>query len=108
LGWFDNRSIVRESDLPTADFLKQNGIRQVIVIRSNRNLQTDLQAVLTSWQDAGLAIAVQAVAAPWSPQGFKVRRVSILRLWWNKIQLRFGYRLNSSGSFGRFVHGSGG
>ena len=108
LGWFDNRSIIRESDLPTADFLKRNGIRQVIVIRSNPNLQTDLRAVLASWRDAGLAIAEQAPDLPWSPLAVNLPRPSILSLWWNKFLLRFGYRLNSSGSFGRFVHGSGG
>jgi hypothetical protein len=108
VGSFDNRSIIRESDVPSADYLNQNGIRRVIVIRSNRELQTDLQAILLSWQDAGLAIAEQAPEGPWSPVNFIVPRVSSLRLWWNKFLLRFGYRLNSAGSFGRFMHGSGG
>lgn len=108
MGWFDNRSIIRESDLPTADFLKQNGIRKVVVIRAGHDLQSDLQAVLLSWQDAGLAIAKQTSGAAWSPLEFAVPRLSVLKQWWNKFLLRFGYRLNSSGSFGRFVHGSGG
>lgn len=107
IGWFDNRSILRESDLPTADYLKANGITQVILIWSNQKLQTDLRAVLLSWQDAGIAIAEQASQVPWSPSNFSVPRPSALKVWWNKLLLRFGYRLNSSGSFGRFVHSSG-
>jgi len=107
-GWFDNRSIIRELDLPSADYLKQHGIRQIIVIRTNREVQTDLQAVLLSWQDAGLAISDQAPDGPWSPVMVVVPRASTLKLFWNKFLLTFGYRLNSSGSFGRFVHGSGG
>jgi hypothetical protein len=107
MGWFDNRSIVRESDLPTADFLNQNGITRVVVIRAGK-LQSDLEAVLRKWQDAGLAIATQTPGVAWSPVEFAVPRLSFLKVWWNKFLLRFGYRLNSSGSFGRFVHGSGG
>jgi hypothetical protein len=108
MGWFDNRSIIRESDLPTVAFLKQNGIGKVIVIRASNDLQSDLQTVLLSWQDAGLAIAKQSSGASWSPLEFAVPRPSVLKLWWNKFLLRFGYRLNSSGSFGRFVQSSGG
>jgi hypothetical protein len=108
MGWFDNRSIIRESDLPSADFLKHNGIRNVIVIRASSALQSDLQAVLVVWQDAGLAIARQTQDAPWSPSVFAVPRPSVLKLLWNKFLLRFGYGLNSSGSFGRFVHRAGG
>jgi len=107
-GWFDNRSIIRESDVPSADYLKESGFRQIIVIRANRELQTDLQAVLLSWQDAGLAIAEQTPDSPWSPVIVVVPRASTVKLWWNKFLVAFGYRLNSSGSFGRFVHGSGG
>lgn len=107
-GWFDNRSIVRQSDLPTAAFLKEKGIRQVILIRGNPDLQSDLQTVLLSWQEAGMVISKQAPIEPWGPVNHTVPRLSLLKAWWNKLLQRFGYRLNSSGSFGRFVHGSGG
>jgi len=104
--WFDNRSIVRESDLPTAGFLKDNGIEQVIVIRAHRELQSDLQTILLSWQLQGLPILAQAPDTQWDPVRFTVPKASLLKTWWNKIQYRFGYRPNSSGAFGRFVHGS--
>jgi hypothetical protein len=108
VGWFDNRSIVRQSDLPTATFLKEKGIRHVIVIRANQALQSDLQTVLLSWQEAGMTISKQAPVEPWGPVNYTVPRKSLLKVWWDKLLQPFGYRLNSSGSFGRFVHGSGG
>jgi hypothetical protein len=108
MGWFDNRSIVRESDLPTAAFLKEHGISKIIVIQASNDLQSDLQTVLRSWQDLGMIIAKQTPDAPWSPVEFAVPRQSVLSLWWNKLLLHFGYRLNSSGSFGRFVQSSSG
>jgi hypothetical protein len=103
---FDNRSIVRESDLPTAGFLKDNGIEQVILIRANLHPQGDLRAILRSWQLAGVSIAAQAAHSQWNPVAFVVPRASLLKTCWNKIQTRFAYRANSSGAFGRFVHGS--
>jgi hypothetical protein len=108
VGWFDNRSIVRQSDLPTAAFLKEKGIRHVIVIRADQELQSDLQTVLLSWQEAGMAISRQTQAEPWGPVDYTVPKPSFLKAWWNKLLQTFGYRLNSTGSFGRFVHGSGG
>jgi hypothetical protein len=104
--WFDNRSIVRDSDLPSAAFLQDHGIEQVIVIRANRELQSDLQAVLLSWQLQGLAIFRQATDMQWDPVRFTVPRMSLLTNWWNTIQNRSGYRVNSLRAFGRFVHGS--
>ena len=108
VGWFDNRSIVRQSDLPSATVLKEKGIQRVIVIQANHGLQSDLHAVLLSFQEAGMTISKQAPLGPWDPANYTVPRLSLLKVWWNKLLARFGYRLNSSGSFGRFVHGSGG
>lgn len=56
-GWFDNRSIIRETDVPTAAFLKEHGIREMIVVQSKPELQSDLRAVLLAWQEGGLAIS---------------------------------------------------
>lgn len=108
VGWFDNRSIVRESDLPSASFLNSKNIRHVIVIRADRHLQSDLHAVLLAWQEGGMAMQEQCPGEPWNPLSFTVRRRPALKVWWDKLLNHFGYRLNSSGSFGRFIHGSSG
>jgi len=112
MGWFDNRSVVRESDLPSASYLLAQGIRQIVLIRARlgagRSLRSDLQAVLLSWQAGGLSITEQTVMEAWAPAEVVVPRPSVLALWWNRLALRFGYRLNSAGAFGRFVRGSSG
>jgi hypothetical protein len=108
MGWFDNRSVVRESDLPSAAYLMDRGIRQIVLVRAGRSLRSDLQAVLLSWQAGGLSIAEQTAMEDWKPEKFAVPRPSALTFWWNRLALRFGYRLNSAGAFGRFVRGSSG
>ncbi len=110
-GWYDNRSIVRESDVPTAKFLKEHGIRQVTVVQAEPDLQSDLCHVLLAWQEGGLMISRQVLAEPWNPQVFTVTKPSVLRVWWDKLWLRIVYPLNDRGSFGEFVYrsyGSGG
>lgn len=108
VGAFDNRSVIRESDVPSAAFLLDRGIRQVVVVRGDQSLKTDLQAVLLSWQTAGLVITRQAPGQPWDPVKHEVSEIPFLKSWWTKFMQHFGYRLNTSGSFGSFVHGSSG
>ena len=111
VGWYDNRSVVRPSDVPTATFLKERGIRQVTVVQAEPSLQSDLRTVLLAWQEGGLTISRQVLAEPWNPQVFTVIKPSLLRAWWDERWLRLGYPLNDRGSFGEFMHsayGSGG
>ena len=108
VGSFDNRSIIRVSDVPTAAFLKGHGIREVIVLQAKPDLQSDLRAVLLAWQDGGLTISKQLLTEPWNPQLFTVAKPMLLKAWWNKLRFRFGYPLNEAGSFGRFLHPAGG
>ena len=101
-GLFDNRSVVRESDLPSAAFLQAQGIREVILVQAEPALPHDLRAVLRTWQESGLRIARQMPGEPWAPQMFVVPRTWWLRALWNKI-LESGYPFKPDGSFGRFV-----
>ena len=106
--WFDNRSIVRTTDLPTATFLRSQGIRKVILIQAKPDLSRDLRTVLRSWQEGGVTTARQIVGEPWAPQAFVVPRTWWLRAWWDQNFLELGYPFKSDGSFGRFVqHASG-
>jgi hypothetical protein len=108
VGWFDNRSIIRQSDLPTAEFLRAHGIRQVVLVQSSQRLQADMQSVLLPWQDAGLSILRQTPGELWSPTVYRVSPPSFLKNLWNQVLFPFRYRLNGSDAFGGFVHGSAG
>jgi hypothetical protein len=107
-GMFDNRSILRESDLPTADFLKEHGIRQVILVRMANDLSRDVRPILLSWQAAGLQILAQRPGGEWIPQSYTVRRPRFLSILLDKLIMWLGFRTNSQGSFGRTVHAAGG
>ena len=106
-GWFDNRSIIREFDVPTAAFLQRHGIRQVILVQARSELGGDLRAVLLAWQDGGLTICRQVLAEPWNPQVFAVTRPHLLKSWWDKLMFCF-YPRNAAGSFGKYVRPSSG
>jgi hypothetical protein len=106
VGWFDNRSIVRTSDLPSADFLRARGIERLVLVQSSERLQTDLKEMLLSWQDAGISLLIQSPSEPWHPSILKVQRPSFLMSLWNRTLLRLRYQPNSSGAFGRIVHGA--
>ena len=102
-GLFDNRSILRESDLPTAAFLQAQGIREVILVQSVPGLPSDLCTVLRTWQEGGLTISRQIVGEPWAPQTLAVPKAWWLRAWWERNFLESVYPFKSDGSFGRFV-----
>ena len=106
-GWFDNRSVVRESDVPTAAFLREQGIRQVVLVQGKPDLRSDLRNVLLAWQEGELTLSRQRASEPWDPQVFRLKKPWWLRVWWDRF-VQFGYPLNQSGSFGRYLHGSGG
>ena len=52
-GIFDNRSICRVVDFPSADALRAAGIRRFVVFNV-RPMQNDLATVLLGWQSAGI------------------------------------------------------
>ena len=106
--WFDNRSIVRTSDVPTGEFLRAQGISQVVLIQTSKKVREDLHFVLLNWQDAGLRISWQAWGERWEPQSLRVDRPNFLKVLWTRLRLRLQFSPNSSGAFGRFSRGSGG
>ncbi len=102
-GIFDNRSVVRESDLPGGDLLKEAGIRRVVLIRTPSNLGRDLRPILMSWQTAGLQIQMQEPGREWNPQEYVVTRPTGLSILFDKLVLWLSFRTNSQGSFGRTI-----
>jgi hypothetical protein len=56
--YFDNRSICRDTDFPSAALLASNGIRRVVLVQRGRVPAPDLEPVLYAWQRAGLSLAL--------------------------------------------------
>jgi len=107
-GTFDNRSVVRESDLPTAELLQEAGIRRVVLIRTASDPGRDLRPILLSWQTAGLQIQSQEVGREWNLQNYTVMRPTALSALLDKLVTSFLFRTNNQGSFGRTIRSSGG
>ncbi len=63
---YDNRYALVEPDFPSAQLLKEQGIRRVIYLVADRSTRTteedDLNPVLLAWQAAGLELSFLAVS----------------------------------------------
>ena len=106
-GWFDNRSTVRETDVPSAEFLRSRGIRQVVVVRPEAKLPRDLRVVLQRWQEGGLILSAQVPVARWDPQLLVLPQPSLLARWWDRTLVALRCRPRRDGSFGRTVPAAG-
>ena len=104
---FDNRSIVRTSDVPSGEFLRKHGIAQVILIQTSQKIREDLRFVLVNWQRAGLPIFWQSWAGPWEPRALHIDEPNFLQVLLTRLRLCLQFSPNSSGAFGRFSGGSG-
>ncbi len=107
-GVFDNRSIVRESDFPSGEALKNAGIRRVVLFRSAEGLSRDLLSVLLAWQNDGLQIQTQKYGEEWNPVNYTVKRRGALSILLDRLLAWLAFRTNSRGSFGRIIHSAGG
>jgi len=105
--WFDNRSIIRTSDVPSGEFLRAHGISQVVLIQTSEKIREDLRFVLLEWHRAGLSILWQAWGKRWEPRPLHIRTPNFLKVLWTRLRLRLQFSPNSSGAFGRFSGGSG-
>ena|SRR5437016_11537320 len=104
---FDNRSVVFPSDFPSAEFLKERGIANIIVILETGTPQFDLAAVLREWQAAGIGIKSQVAGLSWSPMPLALPRPSWIQTAWFWIQSRLGLQRKPSGGYGTIRHGGG-
>ena len=107
LPWFDNRSFVAATDLPSSDFFKAHNISQVVIVQSRQKLHSDLQDVAWELEKAGLEIRRQSPWENWSPVPVTVRRSKRAQVW-HFVLRKLGYRPNEAGSFGRVIRPSAG
>jgi hypothetical protein len=105
---FDNRSIVRASDLPSGELLNQAGIRRVILLRTTDRLSRDLHPIVWSWHNFGLQIQIQHYAEEWDPQDYQIEHRNMFVVLFEKVLMWVSFRTNSIGSFGRTIHSAGG
>jgi hypothetical protein len=87
---FDNRSVCRESDFPSAKLLLQAGIRRALLIQQDEERpDIDLEAPLCAWQRDGIAIWRKATRTPMLAAPFPLRRRSWLARAAHHIRTRY-------------------
>ena len=107
LGMFDNRSVIFPSDFPSAAFLKDRGIRTMVVVSEVQVPEFDLARVLHEWEAAGLEIRIQGPGPTWAPKAISLPAPSWFKRVWFWIHSHLGLQRNLSGGYGRVRRGSG-
>jgi hypothetical protein len=103
-GRYDNRWIVLPQDFPSAAFVLNKGIREVVVIQ--RQILTpaeDLSHVLLRWQRAGIRLKVIDLATGDVTDDVKLWRPSKFRMAWYVAVALLGLRRSNVGGFGSTV-----
>jgi len=107
IGMFDNRSVIFPSDFPSAAFLKERGIRTMLIISETHTPEFDLAAVLREWIATGLEIRIQIPGPLWAPKEISPPAASWFQRAWFWIHAHLGLPRNSSGGYGRVRRASG-
>jgi hypothetical protein len=104
-GRFDNRWLVFPQDFPSANFVKAQGITEVVLLQEESQLQPqeDLAHVLRRYQEAGLPLFVTSLQAAGAVQPLYVARPPRFRSLWYGALAVLGLRRNSAGGFGSIV-----
>ena len=109
---FDNRSIVRQSDVPSGKVFRAAGIQRVILVReadrASGSVAADMYSILLSWQNDGLQIETQGYQEVWNPGSYTVKRRNALVVAFGQFVTWLSFRTNVLGSFNRTLHSSGG
>jgi len=107
-GWFDNRSMLSALDLPSADLLKERGLKRIVLVQTSAKPQRDLLFILIEWQTQGVQMMWQRPWEAWGPKPIVLKRLSPPRALFNRIALAFRHRRhNKLGAFGRMVPHAG-
>lgn len=97
---FDNRWVVFPQDMPSASFIKQNGIEK-IVVRSD-GIQDDLSHILFRYQKEGLVVYL-CKSKDDVPTKITVKRPSRFKSLRYRFSVMLGLKRNSTGGFGSFI-----
>jgi hypothetical protein len=106
-GIFDNRSICFSTDFPSASFLLEHGIRNVVVVQETAKFARDVLDPLLAWQAAGIEILRKTYKDVSPPVAVTIRKPSFLSKVWFKLSALAGLRRGELGGFGDIVRASG-
>jgi hypothetical protein len=101
---FDNRWMVFPQDFPSGHFLRDHGIRKVVLVHDRFVPQPreDLAHVLLRWQEEGIAIESKSARFGEVPALIQVNRPSRFRTAWYRGVSILGLRRNDAGGFGGY------
>src|SRR5271165_5361012 len=98
---FDNRWKTFPQDFPSARFLKDQGIRRVLLVQDiAAQPSEDLAHVLLRWQEEGILIYASSSVAPGSMEPIGVNCPSRFRTLWQRALALIGLRRGAAGGFG--------
>ncbi|HSA93854.1 MAG TPA: hypothetical protein VLE48_12650 [Terriglobales bacterium] len=107
-GAFDNRWIVFPQDFPSASFLLDHDVRQVLLVQpSSGTPKEDLAHVLLRWQQQGIRILSASLREWQRPSEIQVSMPSAFRRSWYRTLAMLGLRRSAVGGFGSFIPESG-
>jgi hypothetical protein len=105
---FDNRWKTFPQDYPSARFLQEKGIRQMVLIQQIATQpQEDLSHVLLRWQESGIRLKVFGTMDR-ILKDLTVSRPSWFGALWHRALATIGLRRGEFGGFGDWPHGTGG
>lgn len=96
-GRFDNRWCVVPQDMPSAEFLIANNIREVLLVSDT--VRDDLAHILHRYQKAGIALR-RAPTPDQSAQAIQVPQPRSFGSIWYRLGVLAGFRRNAAGGFG--------
>jgi hypothetical protein len=101
---FDNRWLAFPQDFPSGRFLRNQGIRKVILVHDTflKDPQEDLAHVLLRWQEEGIAIESKSARFGDAPVPIIVSRPFRFRAAWYRALAALGLRRNDAGGFGGY------
>ena len=95
---YDNRWCIFKQDMPSSAFLKGRGITKIIV-RTNGNIQTDLERILFDYQNSGITLYLLNINSQ-TPAEVTIKEQSIINEWAHRLKVIMGLTRNSTGGFG--------
>ena len=99
-GRFDNRSFCFVTDLPSASFMRSQGIRYVALVQTAARPADDLAHALYLWQEAGIEINLVAPASDTKMSVHRVARPNGLRSIFWRLMTVLSLRRHMLGGFG--------
>ena len=103
-GDFDNRSMCRAGDFPSADFLWEAGIRRAVLVRAGDKTAGDLAPILFAWQQRGIEWWLERSDVEGAAQRHVLARPSWLSRLGNGFLHSLLYR-RADGAYGHLVDG---